>query len=85
MIAVKLVAKLLKPLSKLPLIRQADGLLGAACGLFKGIVFAFVAVTVIQLFSVGANGILAKEDLENSYIAGRLAECNPLSDVLNLD
>ena len=85
MVAVKLVTKLIKPLSKLPLIRQADGLLGAACGLLKGLVFAFIAVTVIQLLSVGGNGVFAKKDLDNSYIAGRLAERNPLSDVLNLD
>lgn len=85
MVAVKLLVKLIKPLSRLPLIRQADGVLGAVSGFLKGILFAFVAVTILQLLAVGDSSLVVKEDLANSYIAGWLAELNPLSDVLNLD
>ncbi len=86
MIVIRLLEKLLKPLTKLPLVRQTDGLLGTVVGLVKGIVFALVAVTVIQLIAAGTTtGPFTQENLDNSLIAEWVAEINPLSAVLNLE
>jgi uncharacterized membrane protein required for colicin V production len=86
MLLIRLLEKLLTPLIKLPLIRQTDGTLGAVLGLLKGIVFALVAVTIMQLVAAGAtSGPCTQENLENSLVAGWLAEINPISSVLHLD
>ena len=86
MIVIRLLEKLLKPVTKLPLIRQTDGLLGTVVGLVKGIVFALVAVTIMQLIATGTTtGPFTQENLDNSVIAGWIADVNPLSGVLNLD
>ncbi len=82
---IRLLEKLLEPLTKLPLVRQTDGLLGLVVGLVKGIVFALVAVTIMQLIATGTTtGPFTQENLENSIVAGWIAQINPLSSVLNL-
>ncbi len=86
MLAIRLLAKLLKPITKLPLIRQMDGGLGAAIGLVKGTLFAVVAVTVMQLIASGAaTGPFTKENLDNSLLAGWIADINPISSVLKFN
>ncbi len=86
MLLIRLLEKLLKPLTKIPLVRQTDGLLGAIVGLVKGVVFAVVAVTIIQLIATGTTtGPFTQENLDNSLVAGWVAEINPLSVMLNLD
>lgn len=83
---IKLLEKLLKPITKIPLIRQADGVLGTLLGLVKGAILVIVAVTLMQLIAIGAPfGPFTNENLEKSVIAGRVAEINPLSTALNLD
>jgi len=85
MLVIRLLEKLVTPLIKLPLIRQTDGALGAVIGLLKGLVFALVAVTVMQLIAASASsGPFTQENLDNSILAGWLAEINPLSSVLQL-
>lgn len=85
MLVIRLLEKLIKPFTKLPLVRQADGLLGAAVGLVKGVMFALVAVTVMQLIATGTTtGLFSQENLDNSMVAGWVAEINPLSSVLKI-
>ncbi len=86
MFVIRLLEKLLKPLTKMPLVRQTDGLLGAVVGLVKGIVFALVAVTIMQLIATGATtGPFTQENLDNSVVVGWVAEINPLSAVLRIE
>ena len=86
MLVIRLLEKLITPLIKLPLIRQTDGTLGAVIGLFKGIIFALVAVTIMQLIAASAtSGPCTQENLDNSLLAGWIADINPLSSVLQLD
>ncbi|MBQ3258987.1 MAG: CvpA family protein [Clostridia bacterium] len=86
MIVIRLLEKLLKPITKLPLVRQTDGLLGTVVGLAKGAVFALVAVTIMQLIAAGTTtGPFTQKNLDNSVVAGWIAQINPLSAVLNLD
>ena len=81
---VRLLEKLLSPILKIPVLRQVDGLFGGVLGLVKGALFALVAVTVIQLLTMGAGvGPFTKENLENSVIAGELADVNPLTTLWN--
>lgn len=75
-IVVKFIVAAVKPVTKLPLIHQVDGLLGAGVGLLKGAVFALVAVTVMQLFM--------QEWLSQTAIASWLAENNPVKGILSL-
>lgn len=85
MLLIRLLEKLMKPLTKLPLIRQTDGLLGAVVGLIKGAIFALVAVTIMQLIATGTTtGPFTQENLDNSIVAGWVAEINPLSSVLKI-
>ncbi len=85
MLVIRLLEKLVTPLIKLPLIRQTDGTLGAVIGLLKGVVFAMVAVTIMQLIAASAtSGPFTQENLDNSLLAGWLSEINPLSSVLQL-
>ena len=81
--AIRLCKKLLKPITKLPLVRQADKWLGFVFGLIQGIILMFVAVTLMQVFaSVFTNGLVTRDDFESSFIVGWLVENNPLSAVI---
>ena len=83
-LVIHLFEKLLRPILKIPVLRQVDGLFGGILGLAKGVLFALIAVTVIQLLTLsGGVGPFTKENLENSVIVGELAEINPLTKLLN--
>lgn len=79
----RLLTKMIKPLTNLPLIHQADGLLGGAVGLVKGALFVIVAVTVMQLLA-SAGILVTYEQLDNSMLAGWVAEHNLISAGLEL-
>lgn len=82
MLAVKLITKLIKPLTKLPVIHQADGLLGAAVGLVKGILFVLVAVSVMQLMA--SSGTLVQQQwIDTSLVVSWIVEHNPLASGLS--
>lgn len=76
----RLLVKLVKPITKLPLIRQADGLLGAALGAVKGAVFLLAFVTVIQLIAATASpdALITSEAVSNSLLVKWIADINPL-------
>lgn len=82
LLVVKLLTAVIKPLTKLPVIRQADGLLGAVMGLVKAALFILIAVSVMQLLASSAT-LITTEQLQESLIASRLAEINPVC--ANLD
>ncbi|MBO5928520.1 MAG: CvpA family protein [Clostridia bacterium] len=84
LLIVALLGKLVKPVSKLPLIRQVDGTLGLLLGLVKGCVLSLVAVTVIQLIitSGSTTGPFTAENLKNSFLASWIADNNPLISML---
>lgn len=86
LLVVALLGKLVKPISKLPLIHQVDGTLGLLLGFVKGCVLSLVAVTVMQLIiaSGSTNGPFTAENLKNSFLASWIAENNPLASMLKL-
>lgn len=83
-IAIKLISKLFKPITKLPLIRQVDGILGAVLGLVKGVVFVLAFVSLLQLVAAvsPADGLITADMLDDSLLVGRIAAINPLSGVI---
>lgn len=82
MVVVKLLTKIIKPLTKLPVIRQADGLLGAVVGAVKGVLFVIVAATVMQLLIT--YGVLAADAAENSLVTKWVLANNPIASGLPL-
>ena len=80
-----LLTKLIKPLSELPVIHQADGALGAVMGLLKGAVFALAFAVAVQFAAatVPQNEYFSKQTVEDSYIVGWIAEQNPLTEFIN--
>lgn len=84
LLLIRLLRKWIKPITRLPFIRQADGWLGAVFGLLQGAVFAYVAVIVIQLLIVGVPSFpITAQDLDTSLIAGGIASWDPLTEVIN--
>ncbi len=82
MVVVKLLTKIIKPLTKLPVIRQADGLLGAVVGAVKGVLFVIIAATVMQLLVT--YGVLTAEAVDNSMVADWVIAHNPIASGLPL-
>lgn len=78
LLVVKLLTALLKPIRKLPVIRQADGLLGAAVGLLKAIVFVLIAVSVMQLLA-SSGKLITTAQLDETLLASWVAQNSPLS------
>lgn len=84
LLVVKLLSKLVKPLTKLPLIRQVDGTLGIVLGAINGCILSVVAVTIMQLIITAGStsGPFTAENLQNSVIAGWIADINPLALII---
>ena len=57
---------------------------GAVIGLIQGILFLFVAVTVVQLVtaSASADAALSAKDVEDSILVGFVADHNPITSAL---
>ena len=74
-----LLGRLIKPLVKLPVIRQTDGLLGMLLGLVKGVMFVLAFVSIVQLIAAGStNGLLTEKTIEDSCVVSWIASHNPL-------
>ena len=78
LVLVKLLTALIKPVSKLPVIRQADGLLGAAIGLAKAVLFVLIAVSVMQLLA-SSGKLITMEQLQDTLLASWVAQHSPIS------
>ena len=68
MIAVALLKRVIKPITKLPLIHQADGLLGGVVGIVKGALIVWIAVEILQLFAV-SNVLITVDQLRETTLA----------------
>ncbi len=79
-IAVRLVGALLdKVFTSLPIIKQANGLLGAVLGFAEGILMLLVVCSGVQLFMtfVADQTVFTTSDIEQTYIMRYLMEINP--------
>ena len=69
-ILVRLVIKLIGNVFRLPVLRQVDGILGGLFGIFKGVVYIFLACILLQLLMpvIGNSSEPMKQVLDNSFI-----------------
>lgn len=73
LLVVKLLLQIIKPITKLPLLRQADGALGAVIGAVKGLLFVLLAVAVMQLLA-SSGALITQADMDNTVITKWIAE-----------
>lgn len=80
LVVVRLLEKLVKPICKLPLIRQADGILGAVLGALKGAVFVLLLTALLQwLVTMGVfSNWVSTDTLEDAAIVNWVLQFNPL-------
>lgn len=85
MIVVIILSCVINKVFKLPLLKQANGVLGGILGAVEGVLWVLVAVTVIQLVasSSSADSLLSAQNLENSLLVSRLADINPITSMFH--
>ena len=77
-IAIAVLIKALNLFTKLPVIKQFNGLLGGIMGLITGIIICYIAATVLFVWSNAENGAWINEALASSGIAKHFFETNTL-------
>ncbi len=75
LLVVKLLLGIIKPITKLPVLRQADGALGAVIGVVKGLLFVLLAVAVMQLLA-SSDALITQTDIDNTVITKWIAEAS---------
>ena len=82
-IAVSLLACVANITAKLPVLKQANSLLGMAAGALSGILVCYIVIGVIA--SLGGNEAMsgAAQSIEKSYLAINLYDGNIVADVLS--
>lgn len=82
-IIVSLLAKILNVTAKLPVIKQANSLLGALTGLICGIIVSYITVGTLSAF--GTEGIFLEiaDSIKDSYLAFYLYDRNVIADILS--
>lgn len=81
LILVRLVIKLISNVFRLPALRQVDGILGGLFGIFKGVVYIFLACILLQLLMpvIGNSSEPMKQVLDNSFIYQFIFYNNPIT------
>ena len=86
-LAVKLLiivlSNVLNIVSKLPVIKQANKLLGMAAGVLSGIIVCYIVIGVIATLGAEGNVKILQESIQNSYLAVNLYENNMIAEVLS--
>ena len=81
-IAIILISNLLKLATMLPVIKQADMLLGGIVGALSGILVCYIIVGVIKGIAPQGYITTIKESIESSYLAIFLYEKNLVGEIL---
>ena len=73
--------KLIGNVFRLPILRQVDGILGGLFGIFKGVVYIFLACILLQLLMpvIGNSSEPMKQVLDNSFIYQFIFYNNPIT------
>lgn len=79
---VSLLFKVFKVAAKLPVIKQANGLVGGILGLAFGVFVCWIVAAVFTMFIGGENGIWIANSLENSKFAVHLFKSNILFGII---
>lgn len=80
-LGVWLIGLLLKPILKLPVLRQCNGILGVMAGLVSAALILMVLVYAVEMVG-GSNpdALLGAQTVEKTYIFKHIADMNPLSN-----
>jgi len=81
-IIIAIVSNVLNILTKLPVLKQANKILGTAAGILGGILISYIVIGIVASLNTGGNIAVMKESIENSLIAITLYENNMIADVL---
>lgn len=81
LVFVRLIVKLLGNVFRLPVLRQIDGLLGGIFGIFKGVVYIFLACVLLQLLMplTGSSAESMRHVLDNSFVYQFIFYNNPIT------
>lgn len=74
-----LIGLLLKPILKLPILRQCNGLLGVAAGLVSAALILMVLAAVVELGGK-TDGLFSPETVEKTYLFKHIQNINPLAN-----
>lgn len=77
-IAIAIIVKALNLFTRLPVIKQFNGLLGGFTGLITGIIICYIAATVLFVWSSAESGAWINEALTSSGVAKHFFETNTL-------
>ncbi|HHV51676.1 MAG TPA: CvpA family protein [Candidatus Avimonas sp.] len=82
MIVAGVVASVVGKVFKLPVLRQADGLLGAIFGAVRGVVLVFAVVTVISLIASTSksDGKITRATVKDTVVVEAIEKINPITD-----
>ena len=85
MVVVGVFATVVGRLFRFPVLRQTDGLLGAVLGAAQGVVFVFVAVTIMSLIAASSKSDdkLTRAVMNDTLIVHSVENVNPITDTLN--
>ncbi|MDD4546866.1 MAG: CvpA family protein, partial [Oscillospiraceae bacterium] len=85
MVVVGVLATVVGRLFRFPVLRQTDGLLGAVLGAAQGVVFVFVAVTIMSLIAASSKSDdkLTRAVMNDTLIVHSVEKVNPITDTLN--
>lgn len=77
------ISNVLNIATKLPVIKQANKLLGMAAGVLSGIIVCYIIIGVIATLSAEGNVRLMQEGIQNSYLAISFYDNNLIAEVLS--
>lgn len=80
---IMIASNVLNIVSKFPVIKQANKLLGMAAGVLSGILVCYIVIGVIATPGAEGNVKILQESIENSYLAVNLYENNMIAKVLS--
>lgn len=81
-ILIIVLSKVLNIAAKLPVIKQANKLLGMVAGVLSGLLVCYIITGIIMALSPEGNILLMKESIENSYLAIKLCDKNFIYGIL---
>ena len=81
-LVIALLVKILNIVSKLPVIKQANKLLGMVAGICSGLLVCYIAAGIIMMLSPEGGALPIKESLETSRLAVKLCDKNIIYDLL---
>lgn len=82
-VIISLVAGIMNVASKLPIIRQANALLGFSAGVISGLLVCYIAIGIIGAFETEESIIAAAQAIKDSLIASSLYEGNIIKEFLS--